>query len=143
MSTQAKPSFSIRKARNEDCAGILECHSVAFAPYRCEYTPDAYLDTVLTSETIGKRLSRMSVFVAIDISGQVIGTIACQVLDRGEGYLRGMAVRPESQGLGVSKQLLERREAELPKAGCRTMILNSTEPPKETVHFHEIIHFRA
>jgi GNAT superfamily N-acetyltransferase len=142
MSTQAKPSFSIRKAGNEDCAGILECLSLAFAPYRSEYTPDAYLDTVLTPETLGKRFSRMSVFVAIDVSLKVIGTIACHVLDRGEGYLRGMAVRPECQGLGVSQQLLERAEAELAKAGCRTIILNTTEPLKRAVRFYEKNGFR-
>ncbi len=142
MRTQAKLSFSIRKAKNEDCAGILECLSLAFAPYRSEYTPDAYLDTVLTSETLGKRLLRMSVFVAIDVSERVMGTIACQVLDCDEGYLRGMAVLPESRGLGVGQQLLDHAEAELGKAGCRTIILNTTEPLKRAVRFYEKNGFR-
>ena len=84
----------------------------------------------------------MSVFVAIGVSVKVIGTIACQVLDSGEGYLRGMAVRPESQGLGVSQQLLERAEAELAKAGCLTIILNTTEPLKRAVRFYEKNGFR-
>lgn len=137
MSTQAKSSFSIRKARHEDCAGILECLSLAFAPYRSEYTPEAYLDTVLTFETLGKRLSQMSVFVAISVSGQVIGTVACQVLQHGVGYLRGMAVRPECQGLGVSQQLLECAEAELARAGCRTITLNTTKPLKRAIRFYE------
>ncbi len=142
MTASAKPSFSIREARNEDCPGILECLSMAFAPYRAEYTPEAFLDTVLTPETLGKRLSQMSLFVAIDLSGQVLGTIACQTLQRGEGHLRGMAVRPEWQGSGMSRRLLEQAEAELTKAGCRTITLDTTEPLKRAVHFYQNNGFR-
>ena len=44
-------SFAIRNATYEDCSAILECLRSAFAPYRESYTPDAFLDTVLTPET--------------------------------------------------------------------------------------------
>jgi hypothetical protein len=42
---------SIRRARPTDAGAILECLRSAFEPYRASYTPDAYRDTVLTSET--------------------------------------------------------------------------------------------
>ena len=41
-------SFAIRNATYEDCAAVLECLRSAFAPYRESYTPEAFLDTVLT-----------------------------------------------------------------------------------------------
>ena len=137
MSKPLKTSFAIRNATHKDCAGILECLRLAFAPYRESYTPEAYLDTVLTPETFRHRLSDMSVFVATGTSGEVVGTIACKILEGGEGHLRGMAVHPEWQGSGVSTCLLERAEDELRKAGCRTVTLDTTEPLKRATRFYE------
>jgi GNAT superfamily N-acetyltransferase len=139
---QFKGSYSISRATYDHCAGILECLGLAFAPYRESYTPEAFLDTVLTPETFRSRLAEMSVFVATDASGQVVGTIACKVLQGGEGHLRGMAVRPEWQGSGVSSCLLERAEDELRKAGCKTITLDTTEPLKRAVGFYEKNGFR-
>jgi GNAT superfamily N-acetyltransferase len=78
----------------------------------------------------------MSVFVATDIAGQVVGTIACKVLDGDEGHLRGMAVRPGWQGSGLAKCLLETAEEELRRAGCKTVTLDTTEPLKRAVRFY-------
>jgi N-acetylglutamate synthase-like GNAT family acetyltransferase len=103
-------SFAIRNATYEDCAAVLECLRSAFAPYRESYTPEAFLDTVSTPETFRHRLSEMSVFVGTGTSGEIAGTIACKVLEGGEGHLRRMAVHPEWQGSGVSTCLLERAE---------------------------------
>src|SRR6266542_73598 len=55
--------FSIRKAGESDAAGILECLRSSFEPYRESYTPGGFADTVLSAETIGRRLAEMSVFV--------------------------------------------------------------------------------
>lgn len=109
---------------------------MAFAPYGKDYTPDGFLDTVLTPETMHRRLAEMCVFVAT-ASGQVVGTIGCQVLPSGEGHLRGMAVRPEWQGSGVSARLLEAAEEELRRAGCKRVTLDTTEPLTRAVWFYE------
>jgi ribosomal protein S18 acetylase RimI-like enzyme len=107
---QTMPAFSpaseisIRSATNDDAPEILACLRAAFAPYREFYTPAAYLDTVLTPETLQDRLASMQVFVAQNTSGQIVGTIACQVISYGEGHLRGMAVLPTRQGTGIAAQ---------------------------------------
>ena len=129
--------FTVRKALDSDSDAILQCLSLAFAPYRSAYTPDAYLDTVLTAHTIQQRLAEMSVFVAIVPSGEVVGTIGCQALEGGEGHLRGMAVRPEWQGQAVSTALLEAAEEELRRAGCVRVTLDTTEPLRRAVRFYE------
>jgi N-acetylglutamate synthase-like GNAT family acetyltransferase len=136
-------SFAIRRATNEDCPGILECLALAFAPYRESYTPEGFLDTVLTPETVPHRLAEMSVFVAISTSGEIVGTIGCQVLEDGEGHLRGMAVRTEWQGSGVSARLLETAEDELRGAGCKKVTLDTTEPLHRAVRFYEKNGFRS
>ena len=135
-------STVIRAATRDDCPGILECLALAFAPYRDSYTPEAFLDTVLTPQTIGDRMQQMSLFVAIDASGQVVGTIACKVMEGGRGHLRGMAVHPECQGLGLSRRLLERAVDELSKRGCDTITLNTTEPLRRAARFYEKNGFR-
>ena len=137
MSKPIKESFAIRKATYEDCAAVLDCLRSAFAPYRESYTPEAFSDTVLTPDSFRHRLAEMSVVVATSTSGEVIGTIAYKVLEGGEGHLRGMAVRPEWHGRGLSIGLLEKAEDELRKAGCKIITLDTTEPLRRAIRFYE------
>lgn len=87
---QKNSALVIRSASATDSRGILDCLAEAFEPYRNSYPPAAYLDTVLTEETITARLAVMQVFVAV-ASDQVVGTIACWKQDASEGHLRGVA----------------------------------------------------
>ena len=137
-----KQSFAIRNVTYEDCVAILECLRVAFAPYRESYTPEAFLDTVLTPDAFRHRLSEMSVVVATNTSGEVVGTIAYKALEGGEGHLRGMAVRPQWHGTGLSTSLLETAENELRMAGCKAITLDTTEPLNRAIRFYEKNGFR-
>ena len=60
---------SIRRAGESDAAGILECLRSSFEPYRESYTPEGFADTILSPETIGRRLSELFVFVAVGGAG--------------------------------------------------------------------------
>ena len=135
-------AYSIRTAREEDASGILECLRLAFEPYRSAYSEEAFLDTVLTPETIGQRMSEMTVFVAADESGQVVGTIACK-RDREEGHLRGMAVLPQWQGCGLATELLIAAERHLSESGCTRITLDTTAPLERAVCFYERHGYRA
>lgn len=141
-STQTEKFVSIRTATDDDCRGILECLALAFAPYQQSYTGEAFLDTVLTPETVHQRLAHMSVFVAIHGANRVVGTIGCKALAEGEGHIRGMAVIPEWQGSGVSTRLLAKAEAALRKAGCGIVTLDTTEPLNRAVQFYKKNGFR-
>jgi ribosomal protein S18 acetylase RimI-like enzyme len=126
-------SFLIRRATNEDSAGIIDCLALAFAPFRESYTPEAFLDTVLTAESLAMRLQEMTIFVAADALGNVSGTISCKVV----GSVRGMAVRPEWQGAHLAADLLACAEEELRSAGCSTITLDTTEPLTRAARFYE------
>jgi predicted N-acetyltransferase YhbS len=130
-------AFQIRKATRGDAAGILECLREAFGEYRANYTEDAYLDTVLTAESREARLAKSSVFVAVDGMQQVVGTVGCSQVHEGEGHIRGMAVRPQWQGAGVARQLLERGEMELRGMKCLRVSLDTTEPLRRAMRFYE------
>ena len=116
---------------------MLDCLAAAFEPYRDDYTPDGYRATVLTAQTIGQRLADMSVLVAVDDGGRIVGTVAYHLVDAEEGHLRGMAVLPASRGCGVAQRLLERAEAELRRLGRTRVTLNTTKPLKRAVAFYE------
>ena len=130
-------TFQIRRATPADATGILDCLRAAFGEYQRHYTEGAYLDTVLTPESVQTRLSRSTVFVALDTMQQVVGTVSCSQAAGREGHIRGMAVRLEWQGAGVSAQLLQRVESELRNKKCSRVSLDTTEPLRRAMRFYE------
>jgi hypothetical protein len=67
--------FRIERATLEDADGMLDCLPAAFEPYRAQYTPGAYEDTVMTADTVRQRIKGMTVLVARSDAGRIIGTI--------------------------------------------------------------------
>lgn len=126
----------IRRASQSDTAEVLRCLAAAFEPYQASYTEAAYLDTILTEQTILQRLASMQVFVAV-FGSEIIGTIGCAPGDSREGHLRGMAVLPEHLGRGVAEMLLHTAESELAKRGCFRVTLDTTEPLRRATRFYE------
>jgi len=117
--------------------GILACLAGAFEPYRANYSPSAYLDTVLTLETLPQRLASMQIFVAESANQQIVGTIACAKATGEEGHLRGMAVLPEWQGHGIAEDLLLAAEEALTMQGCTRITLDTTSPLQRAIQFYE------
>lgn len=127
--------MEIRSAVPADSAAILKCLLDAFAPYRAEYTPAAFADTVLSSETLHLRMQQMHVLVAT-VVGSVVGTVSGEC-HAGEGHLRGMAVLAEWRGRGVAAKLLAAIEAWLVSRGCKRITLDTTLPLKAAMKFYE------
>jgi len=133
--SQSQPTFAIRQAASNDGEPIVACLASAFAPYRDKYTPAAFRDTVLDSESVQDRLREMRVFVAV-ADGRVVGTIAC-ALNGGEGHLRGMGVVPEWQGRGVASALLDAAERDVRERHGIRVTLDTTEPLARAMAFYE------
>lgn len=127
--------YVIRHALETDQAGVLRCLSVAFEPYRDDYTAEAFADTVLDATGYVRRLREMHVLVADSDLG-IEGTVAGE--QRGKtGHLRGMAVLPEWRGSGLAAQLLLTIEAWLREQGCMRVTLDTTLPLKAAIRFYE------
>ena len=135
--TALHTGITIRKAIATDASAILVCLRIAFEPYRAQYTPEAFSDTVLTPQTIHDRLRQMSVFVAVTAANQIVGTIACSVINASEGHLRGMAVLPEWHGRGLAENLLRSAEREVAARGCSRITLDTTAPLQPAMRFYE------
>jgi hypothetical protein len=54
-------TIEVRNATADDAEDILKCLREAFELYRQRYTPEGYLDTVLTPITLRQRLAAMTV----------------------------------------------------------------------------------
>jgi len=127
--------IEIRPAGQDDAGAILKCLAAAFDPYRAEYSPAAFADTVLDEATVHVRFLQMHVLVAT-ASGNVVGTIS-GVCHGGEGHLRGMAVLPEWRRLGVAAKLLAAIESYLRARGCNRITLDTTLPLQAAMKFYE------
>jgi GNAT superfamily N-acetyltransferase len=135
--TMFETGYTIQAARRDDLPGVVACLAAAFEPYRASYTPGAFDDTVPTVEACERRLKEMTILVAKEGAGVIIGTIACQRVKPGEGHLRGMAVQPGIEGRGVAKNLLAAAEAELRALDCTRVSLDTTEPLGRAIRFYE------
>jgi len=131
-----KVAVEVRRARSGDEPAILRCLREAFAPYREQYTPGAYADTVVNEAGLGERIKTMRVIVAVS-NGEIVGTVAGAESPRGEGHLRGMAVLPQYLGTGVSAQLLAAIEAWFKIRGCTRVTLDTTQPLQAAMRFYE------
>jgi ribosomal protein S18 acetylase RimI-like enzyme len=128
--------YMIRRAGPEQLPGVVACLEAAFERHRSAYTQGAFEDTVPNLEAMTRRLEQMTIFCASDKSGHVVGTVACGVTSPGEGHLRGMAVLPEFQGLGVAEGLLNAVEKELRAHACARMTLDTTRPLARAIRFY-------
>jgi len=129
-------SVSIRRAKLDDAAAIADCLGTAFAPYRDQYTPDAFRDTTLSVDGVQQRIAQMTLLVAIDGRGSVVGTVAYRVVAAGHGHLRGMAVLPEWRGSGAAAELLAVAEQEMRQLGVSRVTLNTTRPLDRAARFY-------
>jgi ribosomal protein S18 acetylase RimI-like enzyme len=146
-SAAPKPQITIRHATTADTSAVLHCLHTAFAPYREQYSPAAFADTVLTPETLLQRMKTMAILVAVSDREKIVGTVACHVLEpdaasKKDGHIRGMAVLPGHQGSGVAERLLRAAESELRAAGCARILLDTTAPLERAIRFYEKNGFR-
>jgi GNAT superfamily N-acetyltransferase len=135
--------LTIRRATSGDENAILDVLGEAFEPYRAQYTPGAYADTVLTPEALRQRLLSMTVLMAVDGAGCVVGTVAYNAEPPGEGHMRGMAVRPVQHGSGVARALLAQVESDLRALQCTALTLDTVKPLVRAKRFYESNGFRA
>lgn len=79
----------------------------------------------------------MTILVAEDGHGSIVGTIGHEVELSGDGHLRGMAVSPVFQAQGMAAALLSEAEAALFTSGCRRVSLDTTRPLTRAIEFYQ------
>jgi len=127
--------ITIRRAVAAEAGGVRRCLSSAFEPFRYQYTRGAFEDTVPTVEAIRERMARMTVYIAVACTREIVGTVACEV-EGTDGHVRGMAIQPAWQGHGIADRLLRTVESELAAAGCARLTLDTTDPLQRAKSFY-------
>ena len=80
--------IAIRGARVEDVEGIGVCLESAFDLFGLSTPVTLSQDTVPSPEAIRQRMIHRAVYVAVDTSGEIVGTPA-SAIEGEEGHLRG------------------------------------------------------
>ncbi|MFX1573275.1 MAG: GNAT family N-acetyltransferase [Promethearchaeota archaeon] len=133
-----KKEYIIRKAVSSDAKGIHEVLLGAFEEFRKYYSPEGFSDTVLSEKIALERMKEMTVFVAINREGKVIGTIGWKKVSRKEGHIRGMAVDPKKQGKNSpAADLLQKIEEDAQTQGCTYLTLDTTAVLKRAQNFYK------
>lgn len=130
--------YIIRQAEFQDAKNIHRVILAAFEEYRNYYTPEGFADTVMSEQVAIERMKEMTLYVAIDQNGTVIGTIGWQKLSEKEGHIRGMAVLPKNQGENSpATDLLQAVENDARSKGCTYLTLDTTNPLKRAQNFYK------
>ena len=80
----------------------------------------------------------MSLYVAVDQEGLIIGTIGWQKVSTDEGHIRGMAVIPKRQGkTSPAATLLKIVEDDARSKGCNILTLDTTKVLKRAQNFYK------
>ena len=131
-----EPTVAIRRAQIDDVESLCVCLKSAFEPFRSQYTPDAFRDTVPSAGAMWERMAHMVVYAAVAIDGEIVGTIA-SATEGNEAHLRGMAVLSAWHGRGIAEQLLRVAEKDLLAAGCVRITLDTTVPLQRAIRFYQ------
>ncbi|MFX0035552.1 MAG: GNAT family N-acetyltransferase [Candidatus Hermodarchaeota archaeon] len=135
--------YEIRRAELDDANDIHGVLLAAFEEYRQYYTPEGFFDTVMSEDIVKKRMKEMTLYVAIDLNGKIIGTIGWLKVSVEEGHIRGMAVIPERQGKNSpATDLLLAVENDARSKGCSFLTLDTTNPLKRAQNFYKKHGFR-
>ncbi|MFX1428485.1 MAG: GNAT family N-acetyltransferase [Promethearchaeota archaeon] len=129
--------YTIRKAEIKDAKGIHEVILAAFEQYRYFYSPEGFADTVMSEKIAVERIKDMTIFIAVNQNGEIIGTIGWKRVNREEGHIRGMAVHPNYQGKeSPATDLLKMVEKDARSQGCSFLTLDTTEVLERAQNFY-------
>ena len=95
----------IRRAVPGDEETIAALILEAFAPFRDEYTADAFEYTAANADRIRERFDEGPMWIA-EIDGQPVGTVS-GLPEEERFYIRSMAIKPSAQRGGIGQRLLE------------------------------------
>jgi GNAT superfamily N-acetyltransferase len=136
------PSVEIREASESDLAEVLRAYADSGIDGGAAFT----LEEARERFAQLRRYPSYRVFVAL-ADGAFAGTYALIILDnlakRGAkaGVIEDVAVRPEFQGRGVGRAMMEHARSECRRAGCYKMTLSSNLKRDGAHRFYDALGF--
>ncbi len=116
--------MEIRLATEEDSDAVASLLLEAFSSFEADYTSGAFEYTTPSADVIRSRFAEGPIWLAAN-EGGAMGTVS-GLPEAERFYIRSMAVKPETQGLGVGQMLLETLEKYAREQGFKRMYLFTT-----------------
>lgn len=110
----------------------------AFSKFRHLYTDEAYRSTVVSEETITRRIPDKDITVLLAFYGeQPAGTVSFKINEAGDMYFFSMGVHPDYAGKGIGHAMLYKLQQMAFQHGCKRIHLETYEPLKSAIHLYE------
>ena len=116
--------LELRLAKPGDEGIISSLIFDAFAPFRDQYTPDAFNCTAANVDMVRSRFVEGPIWLAYD-GDEAVGTVS-GLPEEERFYIRSMAVKPSAQGKRVGQKLLDALEAYARDDGFEKLYLYTT-----------------
>jgi ribosomal protein S18 acetylase RimI-like enzyme len=135
-----RTKFLGREATPADAHAVSALLRRAFLEFEKLYTPQAFLATVQQEDGVLTRLREGPVWV-VERESTLIGTVgAVRMPD--SVIVRGMAVDPAAQGLGIGRTLLDLTEKFARKHGYGHLSLYTTAFLAQAIHLYQTSGFQ-
>ena len=115
---------AVRRAEPGDEDTIAGLIFEAFAPFRDEYTPDAFDYTAASVDRVRERFAEGPMWLAY-IGEEPVGTVS-GLPEEERFYIRSMAIKPTAQRGGIGQRLLDTLEAFALDDGYKKLYLYTT-----------------
>jgi GNAT superfamily N-acetyltransferase len=137
--------FLVREATAADGCAVAVLLRRAFLEFEELYTPQAFLATVQTEDSVLARLAEGPLWVAeswvAERQSSLIGTVAAVQLPESV-VVRGMAVDSAARGLGIGRTLLDLTEKFARKHGFGRLSLYTTAFLKPAIRLYQASGFQ-
>ncbi len=117
-------STAIRPARSDDGAALREVERLAGERFREVGLPEVADDDPAPTEVLARYADDGRSWVAVDGADHAIGYVLVDVVD-GCAHIEQLSVRPDHQGVGVGRALLERVRVWAAQAGSPAITLTT------------------
>jgi GNAT superfamily N-acetyltransferase len=134
--TGALRGYHLRFARPEDSGGLVPLINVAFLPEQVAIAGDR-----INAEKLQVFFSSGRFLVLEDGQG-LAGCVYAEVRGK-RGYIGLLALRPELQGRGLGRVLMERAEAYLAEAGCEACDLRTISARSDLVPMYRHLGYQV
>lgn len=132
----------VREAKGNEAPEIHDVLTEAFTQYQEDYTKEAYIITVVSTEETKRRLDDTDKIVLVALrQDKIIGTATVDI-SANTYYLQSMAVRPGVQQKGIGMMMLKKIEEYARGKGVAKMTLECYEPLTKAIGLYKKFGFK-
>lgn len=139
--TITRTPTKIRRAVPNDAAAVAALLYKSFVEYKSLYTEKGFEATTPEMEEIENRINKKAVWLAMDAS-TIAGTVSV-FPQKGQLYVRSLAVNPDTRGKGIGKLLMDHVHEMAFANGCSLIKLTTTPFLVAAIKLYEQFGFEA